>query len=59
MRKKTAIPADPPVADKKLYVVTDPIQGFVQNRRIQAVRGDKLHLSDDEAKVFKDSILEI
>ena len=65
MRKKSEQKAQAlPVVEvqevqRRLFIVTDRIQGFVGKRHISHVRGDKVYLSDDEAKVFKDSILEI
>lgn len=43
----------------KWFMVTDPIEGYVNNKRISAVRGDQIVLSADVAKLFKDRILEI
>lgn len=65
MRKKTAAKAEVPpvknedIVQRKLFIVTDRINGFVGKRHISHVRGDKVHLTTDEANVFKDSILEI
>jgi len=65
MRKKSEQKAQAlPVVEvqevqRRLFIVTDRIQGFVGKRHISHVRGDKVYLSDDEANVFKDSILEI
>jgi hypothetical protein len=56
--KAPAAPAAPPREDRR-YVVTDPIAGHVCGRAISHVRGDIVRLSPDEAKVFKDRILEI
>lgn len=47
------------VQGNKLYVVTDRIAGNIYGKVISASRGDKLYLSIDVAKVFKDHILEI
>lgn len=60
MRKQT-----PPVIKLRdaqgyrLYVVTDRIAGNINGKAILANRGDMAYLSADEAKVFKDHILEI
>jgi hypothetical protein len=43
----------------KLYVVTDRIAGNIAGKVILANRGDKIYLSEDAAKVFKDRILEV
>ena len=43
----------------RLYVVTDRIQGNINGKVILANRGDKVYLSEDAAKVFKDRILEV
>lgn len=59
MRKKAQTLPVQVESDRKLYIVTDRIRGFVCNRHIEHVRGDKVYLTPDEAKVFKDSILEI
>lgn len=48
-----------PTRNEKLYIVTDPIAGNINGKVIKAVRGDKIHLTEDAAKIFKDSILEI
>lgn len=58
MRKKTNLPATKE-PDKKLYIVTDRITGFINFKQISANRGDRVYLNYDEAKVFKDSILEL
>ena len=65
MRKKTDLPARivekkakaPP--DTKLFIVTDRITGFVNFKQISHQRGELVYLNPDEAKVFKDSILEL
>jgi hypothetical protein len=65
MRKKTDLPARivekkaSAPADTKLFIVTDRITGFINFKRIEASRGDFVYLNHDEAKVFKDSILEL
>lgn len=43
----------------KLFMVTDRIQGNINGKVILANRGDKVYLSVDAAKVFKDRILEV
>ena len=43
----------------KLYVVTDKISGNICGKVIVANRGDKVYLSADAAKVFKDRIIEV
>lgn len=43
----------------RLFVVTDRIQGNINGKVILANRGDKVYLSEDAAKVFKDRILEV
>lgn len=43
----------------RLFVVTDRITGNINGKVILANRGDMAYLSADEAKVFKDRILEI
>jgi hypothetical protein len=43
----------------RLFVVTDRISGNINGKVILANRGDKVYLSQDAAKVFKDSILEV
>ena len=48
-----------PVSDAKWYMVTDPIEGHVNNKSIKAKRGDQIQLTPDQAKLFKDRILEI
>jgi hypothetical protein len=44
---------------RRLFVITDRIHGFISTRQISAQRGDQLYLNADEAKIFKDRILEI
>lgn len=44
---------------KRLFIVTDRITGNINGRVIKADRGEKIYLTEDEAKVFKDRILEI
>lgn len=56
---RTKAKAEPKQPELKTYIVTDPIKGEVANKRIQAKRGDKLQLTQDEAKAFKNWILEI
>lgn len=48
-----------PSCNEKLYIVTDPIAGNIAGKVILAKRGDKIMLTVDAAKVFKDSILEL
>lgn len=43
----------------KLYVVTDRIYGNITGKIISANRGDKVYLSADAAKIFKDRIIEV
>jgi hypothetical protein len=43
----------------QLYVVTDRIAGNIGGKAILAQRGDKVYLSVDAAKIFKDRILEV
>ena len=43
----------------RLYVVTDKISGNISGKIIVANRGDKVYLSADAAKVFKDRIIEV
>ena len=65
MRKKTDLPARieekkaKAPANTKLFIVTDRITGFINFKQIEASRGDFVYLNPDEAKVFKDSILEL
>lgn len=59
MRKKTDLPVTPVERKAPLYIVTDRMTGYIQNRRITHERGEVVHLSEDEAKAFKDSILEL
>ena len=65
MRKKTDLPARivekkaSAPANTKLYIVTDRITGFINLKQISHQRGELVYLTPDEAKVFKDSILEL
>lgn len=65
MRKKTDLPAHivekkaASPAGTKLYIVTDRITGFINLKQISHTRGELVYLNADEAKVFKDSILEL
>lgn len=65
MRKKTDLPARivekkaASPAGTKLYIVTDRISGSINFRQINASRGELIYLNADEAKLFKDSILEL
>lgn len=64
MRKRTLPAATEPgraalPADSKWFMVTDPIEGYVNNKTIKAKRGDMIVLSKDAANLFKDRILEI
>lgn len=43
----------------RLFIVTDRITGNINGKVILAHRGDKVYLSSDAAKIFKDSILEV
>ena len=43
----------------RLFIVTDRIAGNINGKVILANRGDKVYLSEDAAKVFKDRILEV
>lgn len=43
----------------RLFMVTDRIAGNIGGKVILANRGDMAYLTADEAKVFKDRILEI
>lgn len=43
----------------RLFMVTDRIAGNINGKAILANRGDMAYLTADEAKVFKDRILEI
>ena len=44
---------------RKLYMITDRIAGNVNSQVIKAERGTLMYHSIDEAKIFKDRILEI
>lgn len=59
MRKKTDLPVAPKEPKRPLYIVTDRMTGYIHNRQITHERGEVVYLSEDEAKAFKDSILEL
>ena len=45
------------VTEKKLYVAINKISAYINNKPINAVRGDRLYLTDDEFRVIKDSVI--
>ena len=59
--RKQSVPVVPllDAQGNKLYVVTDRIAGNICGKVILADRGDKVYLSSDAAKIFKDRIIEV
>lgn len=51
------IPEVTPTCIKQRYMVTNTIQGMINNRQIRAVRGDVILLNEQEHNVFKDFTL--
>lgn len=46
-------------AGKVRYIVTDKIDATINNVSITAIRGDRLMLTPDQAKVLRYSVLEL
>lgn len=60
MRKQTSpVVRTRDAQGNRLFMVTDRIAGNINGKVILANRGDKVYLTEDAAKIFKNHILEI
>jgi hypothetical protein len=59
MRKLNLKVVETTKPEGKQYIVTDKMSGSINGKRIEAKRGDRLVLTDDEAKTFAAYILEL
>jgi hypothetical protein len=58
-KKKTQQAPEVTVPDREQYIVTDKIEANVNNRSINAVRGDRIMLNTTEVKVLARSVLKL